>query len=164
MDSGRRYRALTRGRCVPPGIAPARRRAQYWVVEFYAPWCGHCKQLAPHYSKAAANLDGLVNVGAIDCDAHPDVAKAVGIKGFPTIKAFPAETTFNPYTKKTMKIPVDYAGGRTSKGIIEFATKGMPSRVHAVNDENAAKFLADAYPKILLFSTKDTVAPMCVLP
>lgn len=44
-----------------------------WIVEFFAPWCGHCKALAPEYEKAAKVLEGIVNIGAIDADAHKDL-------------------------------------------------------------------------------------------
>lgn len=37
-----------------------------WMVEFFAPWCGHCKKLAPEYNKAAKALDGIVKIGALD--------------------------------------------------------------------------------------------------
>ena len=62
---------------------------QVWVVEFFAPWCGHCKILAPHYKKAATDLKGdKVMVGAVDCDMHKDLAAKYGVEGFPTIKGF----------------------------------------------------------------------------
>ncbi|CAG8835925.1 3756_t:CDS:2, partial [Racocetra persica] len=64
------------------------------VVEFFAPWCGHCKNLAPEYIKAAENLKGLVTLGAVDCDNENNrrLCGAYGIQGFPTIKLFPSQS------------------------------------------------------------------------
>jgi thioredoxin-like negative regulator of GroEL len=42
-------------------------------VEFYAPWCGHCQQLAPKWKKVAASLKGVVKVAAVNCDEHKSV-------------------------------------------------------------------------------------------
>lgn len=44
-----------------------------WLVEFYAPWCGHCKQLAPSWELAAKHLKGVVKMGAVDMDKHQSV-------------------------------------------------------------------------------------------
>ena len=59
-----------------------------WIVEFYAPWCGHCRNLAPEYQKAAKALKGVANVGAVDCDqeSNKPLCGQYGVQGFPTIK------------------------------------------------------------------------------
>lgn len=68
---------------------------------------GHCKNLAPEYKKAAKALKGVVNVGAVDCDDHKDIAGKFGVKGFPTIKIF------------TGKDSTPYNGERTAKALAE---------------------------------------------
>jgi len=75
-----------------------------WIVEFFAPWCGHCKALVPEYVKAAEALKGIVKVGAIDSDAHKNTGGEYGVKGFPTIKLF----------GENKKAPVDFTGERTA--------------------------------------------------
>uniref|UniRef100_A0A7N0TAM6 protein disulfide-isomerase n=1 Tax=Kalanchoe fedtschenkoi TaxID=63787 RepID=A0A7N0TAM6_KALFE len=80
------------------------------LVEFFAPWCGHCKALTPIWEKAATVLKGVATVAALDADAHKSLAQEYGIKGFPTIKVFAPG-----------KPPVDYSGARDVKPIAEFA-------------------------------------------
>lgn len=87
-------------------------------VEFYAPWCGHCKALAPIWEKTASVLKGFVTVAALDADAHQSLAQEYGIKGFPTIKVFAPG-----------KSPVDYQGARDVKPIAEFAIQQLKAVV-----------------------------------
>ena len=82
------------------------------LVEFYAPWCGHCKSLAPEWKIAGETFqDGDdILLTALDATAVGEVASKFGVKGYPTIKYFPKGST----------TPEDYNGGRTADQIIQW--------------------------------------------
>jgi len=84
------------------------------LVEFYAPWCGHCKTLAPEWASAAETLAGEVTVAAVDATSSEQLAARFGIRGFPTIKFFPAGASADSDAQ-------DYNGGRDAAGIAQFA-------------------------------------------
>jgi len=82
------------------------------LLEFYAPWCGHCKSLAPIYEETAQALAGVSTLVIAKMDATAnDVNPKYGVRGFPTIKFFPAG-------KKDT--PIDYTGARTKEGFLTF--------------------------------------------
>ena len=83
------------------------------LVEFYAPWCGHCKSLAPTYKKLADAFAGEEDVAivAVDATENRATAEAYGVKGYPTLKWFPAGAN---------KEAVDYAAGRDLDSFVEF--------------------------------------------
>ena len=57
-----------------------------WLVDFYAPWCGHCKNMKPTYAQLATDLkDSSVNVGWIDATVHSRSSSIFEVSGFPTI-------------------------------------------------------------------------------
>lgn len=56
-----------------------------WMVEFYAPWCTHCKRLAPIWDKASDALAGQVNFGKVDAQKFRSLGFRFGIRGFPTL-------------------------------------------------------------------------------
>ena len=52
-----------------------------WLIEFFAPWCGHCKSLEPHWKSAAGELKGKVKLGAVDATVHQELAQKYGVRG-----------------------------------------------------------------------------------
>ena len=81
------------------------------MVEFYAPWCGHCKKLRPEYDQAAAELKAKnIKLGKVNCDAeiNNEICEKYEIEGFPTLKIF-----------KEGEVKSDYSGPLESLALVQ---------------------------------------------
>lgn len=128
-------------------------------VEFYAPWCGHCKNLAPEYEILATAFKNVkdVVVASVDADKHKSLGGRFEVKGFPTLKFF---------TKGgDLKNPESYQGGRTADDMVKFinekansraAIKKAPSSVVVLDSSNFDK-VVDGSKNVLV----EFYAPWC---
>lgn len=104
-------------------------------MEFYAPWCGHCKALAPEYDKAAARLSarGLkTKLMKVDATVETELAKKHEVTGYPSLWYFSGES------------PDQYTGGRTAATIFEWLRKREEGVFATIKEAGVEEFLSMA--------------------
>lgn len=120
---------------------------EHIMVEFYAPWCGHCKQLAPEYEKAAKVLkDAGIALAKVDCtsDENRPICTQYEVRGFPTMKWF------------TSGSPAAYEGARTSSAIVDFAKKRSGPPSVALDSSSVSEFVGRDLYVFGLFSSEES--------
>ncbi|GMR52304.1 hypothetical protein PMAYCL1PPCAC_22499 [Pristionchus mayeri] len=86
----------------------------YWFVKLYAPWCAHCKRMAPvweHVGHALADKNALVRVASMDCTLYPKACHELGVTGYPTLMFF-----------RNGQV-LQYEGEREKEAMVDFAIK-----------------------------------------
>ncbi|EFX01396.1 disulfide isomerase [Grosmannia clavigera kw1407] len=128
------------------------------LVEFFAPWCGHCKNLAPIYEDLADTFafSDKVQIAKVDADAERSLGQRFGVQGFPTLKFFDGKS----------KEPVDYNSGRDLDSLSAFITEKTgvlprkkweaPSSIEFLTDESFAKVIGSDKDVLVAFT-----APWC---
>ncbi|KAL2212157.1 protein disulfide-isomerase tigA precursor [Sarocladium strictum] len=128
-------------------------------VEFFAPWCGHCKKLAPVWEELATSLESQkdkIQIAKIDADAERSLGKRFGVGGFPTLKFFDGKN----------KDPQEYNSGRDLESLTAFIEEKtgikpkkkleMPSSIQMLTDKSFEELVGSDKNVLVAFT-----APWC---
>lgn len=108
-------------------------------IEFFAPWCGHCRSMAPEIKKlgelmeANPDIQERIVVGKLNADEHPKIGKRLHVAGYPTLRFFPRGKVPGLAHSK------DYSGERTTEALFAYIKRKLASekdvaRVEALDD------------------------------
>ncbi|GJM85225.1 hypothetical protein PR202_ga01657 [Eleusine coracana subsp. coracana] len=128
------------------------RAVDYLFVDFYAPWCGHCKRLAPQLDEAAPVLAGLptpVVIAKVNADKYKKLRSKYEIDGFPTLMLF------------DHGVPSEYTGSRKAEVLIENLKKLVAPNVSVLESDSAIKGFVEAagigFPLFIGFGVEESL-------
>ncbi|KAL7228691.1 hypothetical protein ACSBR2_007404 [Camellia fascicularis] len=120
---------------------------RYVMVEFYAPWCGHCQALTPEYAAAATELKGEVVLAKVDATEESELGQKYEIQGFPTVYFF------------IDGVHKDYSGQRTKDAIVSWVKKKTGPGIYNLSTVEEAERILTAEPKVVLGFLDSLVGP-----
>ncbi|CAN1346438.1 Protein disulfide isomerase-like 1-4 [Linum perenne] len=115
---------------------------KFVLVEFYAPWCGHCQSLAPEYAAAATELKGDdVALAKVDATEESELSQEYDVQGFPTLVFF-ADGVNKPYSgQRTKDAIVAWIKKKTGPGISNITTLDDAQRILTSDTKVALAYL-----------------------
>ncbi|XP_050376330.1 protein disulfide-isomerase 5-2 [Argentina anserina] len=128
------------------------------LVDFHAPWCGHCKRLAPQLDAAAPMLAALKNpivIAKVNADKYSSLRDKYGVDGFPTLKLF------------IHGVPQDYKGPRNADLLVRYLKKFAAPDVTVLDSDSAVADFVEAagtfFPIYIGFGLEESVVSKLAL-
>eukprot|EP00004_Rigifila_ramosa_P025420 TRINITY_DN75_c1_g4_i1.p1 TRINITY_DN75_c1_g4~~TRINITY_DN75_c1_g4_i1.p1 ORF type:complete len:332 (+),score=72.77 TRINITY_DN75_c1_g4_i1:3-998(+) len=119
-------------------------------VEFYAPWCGHCKRLAPTWEEFATKVKGQIQVAKVDCTTNKATCDRFGVRGFPTIKFIAGDQLYNYDSGRTIDAFETFAATYVAEG--KPASPIPPPGAAAAPAEKPAEFVPPADSAVVVLT------------
>ncbi|XP_063869825.1 dnaJ homolog subfamily C member 10-like isoform X2 [Scylla paramamosain] len=117
-----------------------------WFINFYHPMCSHCHTLAPVWRKVARELEGVVRIGAVNCDDDYHLCSSQGIRSYPTLVSYPGNVQYKE--DKSKRLLVNYM-------LRQVKTKAVLLTQAGLQDTLAKKQHADKPWIVMFYETMD---------
>ncbi|KAG0698012.1 thioredoxin-like protein [Suillus ampliporus] len=113
-------------------------------VKFFAPWCGHCKKLAPTWIQVARRMQHKLNIAEVNCDEHKSLCSKQGVTGYPMLFYYSHGAT------------TEYTGSRKYEPLVAFADKAASPTMQQISAHDLDKVVHE-YPVayVLLLSSSN---------
>ena len=99
------------------------------VVDFWAPWCGPCRQLAPTIEKLAGLYEGKVKVGKMNTDENQDTPGNLRISAIPTVLVFQQRERGRPTGRRQPREQVQGVAGQARRGLSRERSSKQPNDI-----------------------------------
>ncbi|KAM4697706.1 protein disulfide-isomerase A2 [Rhinophrynus dorsalis] len=112
---------------------------KFLLVEFYAPWCGHCQELAPKYAKAAETLktqSADIRLAKVDATEQKDLSNEFNVNGYPTLKFFKDGNRTGH---------IDYGGRRDEDGLVKWMLRRVGPPAEVLDSVSSAEKFAGSH-------------------
>jgi len=87
-------------------------------VKFFAPWCGHCKKLAPVWKQLARHMQNKLSIAEVNCDDHSSLCKSQNIEAYPTLLFFDSNGVKSEYTAGRKIAQLESFAGRAASAYV----------------------------------------------
>jgi len=106
-------------------------------IKFFAPWCGHCKKLAPTWTQLARHMQGKLNVAEVNCEDHSALCKSQDVTGYPMLVYY------------ADGVKTEYTGGRKFDFLKTFTEKAAANAMEEIGVEHLEEKVRD-HPVVYL--------------
>lgn len=133
------------------------------IIEFYAPWCGYCKEFKQEFKKASSMANAFAQFGAVNCDLEENkqLCARNNVKGFPTIKVFRPPKKFREETERTFQFFSDvYNGERNANRLVDHVKGKVRNLTKKTLSSKLPLLMESGTRNVLLVTNEQSVPPL----